>query len=416
MTRNQYQAVRGTHDYHGGDYNRLEEIITTAAEIVRRAGFQPLMTPIFEHTGVFQRTLGETSDIVGKEMYTFDDRGGESITLRPEGTAPAIRALISNGMLQRLPQKIYYHGPMFRYERPQKGRLRQFSQFGIEVVGDPSSLADADAIILAQTTLESLGVPGIRLLLNTIGSAEDRAVYRQKLVAYFKKYRADLSEDSQRRLETNPLRILDSKAPEDHDLIADAPNLHDYLSKESAAFFDEVCAALDFVGVAYEVSPRLVRGLDYYNHTTFEFVSDRLGAQATVLAGGRYNNLVAEMGGPDLAGVGWALGVERLSLIANLHMETPMRVAILAIGGTMNLRGLALCCELRNKGLQVELLTHDSVGKALKAASKRDFHQAIIYGEDELGLGAVMIKNLATGDQTRVKNTDIFHHLISNRL
>ena len=306
------QPVRGTHDILPEQSARHRHVIATGRAIAEKYGFGEIATPIFEFTEVFKRTLGDTSDIVTKEMYTFLSRSGEQITLRPEGTAGVVRCLISQGLSQRLPLKLFYQGPMFRHERPQKGRLRQFHQIGAELLGVAAPLGDIEIIALAVHILDALGVlEKTTLEINTLGDAESRKAYRDVLVDYLNEHRDRLSEDSRDRLERLPLRVLDSKDEGDRRIIADAPVMHDYLTGAAADFFAAVCAGLDGLGVAYELNPRLVRGLDYYCHTAFECTTRELGAQGAVLAGGRYDGLVAALGGPATPGVGWAAGIER---------------------------------------------------------------------------------------------------------
>ncbi len=304
------QPVRGTHDVLPEDGRRFRAVTETGRGIAERYGYHEIATPIFEFTEVFKRTLGDTSDIVTKEMYTFTDKGGDQITLRPEGTAGVARALISGGLTQHLPLKFFYQGPMFRYERPQKGRLRQFHQIGVELLGVGEPLGDIEVIALGAAILTELGIASMtRLELNTLGNAQSRAVYRDVLVDYLSAHRDALSEDSLTRLERNPLRILDSKDRGDRAVVADAPEFGASLDAESTEFFAAVRAGLDALGIAYTLNPRLVRGLDYYCHTAFEFTTDALGAQGAVIAGGRYDGLVTTMGGPETAGVGWAAGI-----------------------------------------------------------------------------------------------------------
>jgi histidyl-tRNA synthetase len=333
MSSSSVRPPRGTHDLLGEDIRRHDRIATIAHAVAARYGYGEIATPIFEFTEVFARTLGDTSDIVTKEMYTFEDRGGESVTLRPEGTAGVIRAMITGGLTQQLPGRFFYHGPMFRYERPQKGRLRQFHQIGIELVGAPEPMADVEVIACGADILAELGVlAATRLELNTLGDLPSRASYREALVAYFDRHRARLSEDSLRRLERNPLRILDSKDAGDREVVAGAPLMADFLNEPSRRFYAEVREGLAAVGIAFVESPRLVRGLDYYTHTAFEFTTTELGSQGAVLAGGRYDGLMRSMGGPDLPGVGWAAGVERLALLLPDPPATPRPVAIIPIG------------------------------------------------------------------------------------
>jgi histidyl-tRNA synthetase len=319
------QPVRGTRDLIGDDLRRHHAVIETARRVSALYGFEEWATPIFEDTRVFSRGLGDTSDVVSKEMYTFTDRGGDSITLRPEATAGLCRALVSNGLAQaNLPRKIFYAGPMFRYERPQKGRYRQFHQIDIEVMGAAEPLADAEVIACGWNILRDLGIAdGVVLEINTLGDAESRDRYRAALVAYFTGHRDTLSEDSRTRLEKNPLRILDSKDEADRRIVAGAPNMRDHLTAEAAAFYAKVQAYLARFGVPFRENDRIVRGLDYYSHTAFEFVTERLGAQGTVMGGGRYNGLVEEMGGPPTPCVGWAAGIERLAMLLEDSSRTP---------------------------------------------------------------------------------------------
>ncbi|WP_297493304.1 histidine--tRNA ligase, partial [Acidocella sp.] len=319
------QPVRGTRDLIGDDAARHFHVVETARRIAALYGFAEWQTPIFEDTKVFSRTLGETSDVVTKEMYTFEDRGGESVTLRPEGTAGVCRALITNGLTQTLPQKVFYTGPMFRYERPQKGRYRQFHQIGIELIGPATPLADAEIIAAGWRILNALGIAeAVELQVNTLGDAASRAAYREALVNYFSRYAGDLSEDSKLRLAKNPLRILDSKDEGDRKLVADAPRMQACLTAEAQGFFASLQEYLATFGVPFIHNPHIVRGLDYYNHTAFEFVTHALGAQGTVLAGGRYDGLVEQMGGPCVPGVGWAAGIERLAMLIAAPPAAPV--------------------------------------------------------------------------------------------
>ncbi|MBN2752282.1 MAG: histidine--tRNA ligase, partial [Rhodospirillaceae bacterium] len=310
------QSVRGTHDLLPEEMRAFRHVVETSRMTAALYGFAEMATPIFEFSGVFARTLGDTSDIVTKEMYTFADRKGESLTLRPEGTAGIARAFISNGLSNDLPFKVFYSGPMFRYERPQKGRQRQFHQVGVELLGVADPQADVEVVAMGRHILDSLGLKGnVTLEINTLGDVESREAYRDALVAYLSKHVADLSADSRERLDRNPLRILDSKDEGDRALIKDAPLLGAYLNESSRAFYDELKNGLLDLGLDFVENPHLVRGLDYYGHTAFEFTTDALGAQGTVMAGGRYDGLIKVMGGPSTPGVGWAAGVERLSML-----------------------------------------------------------------------------------------------------
>jgi histidyl-tRNA synthetase len=307
--------VRGMQDFLGEQAERFDHVVGAFRDVARRFGFRPVMVPVVEATSVFARTLGETTDVVSKEMYTFPDRGGDSLTLRPEFTAGIARAYVSEGWQQFAPLKLVTHGPLFRYERPQKGRYRQFHQIDAEVIGAAEPQADVELLAFADLLLKELGVQGVTCQLNTLGDAETRDAWRAALVAHFSKHKDVLSEESLRRLETNPLRILDSKEPGDRALVDDAPVIDAFMSAEAGAFFEAVQKGLQASGVAHVRQPRLVRGFDYYRHTAFEFVSDALGAQATVIGGGRYDGLIEQMGGPHTPAVGWAGGIERLMML-----------------------------------------------------------------------------------------------------
>ena len=331
---------------------RRHRAVTEAArEIAARFGYQLMATPIFEFTEVFKRTLGETSDVVMKEMYSFSMKEGEEITLRPENTASVVRAMLSGGLQQQLPLKYFYAGPMFRHERPQKGRQRQFHQIGVELLGVAQPLGDVEIISAGAEILDRLGILSSTVLeLNTLGDPASRLAYREALVDYFRGVVDDLSEDSRKRLERNPLRILDSKDKGDQRLVADAPSFSDYLNQESQDFFGKVQAGLDLLGIAYELSPRLVRGLDYYSHTTFEFKTKDLGAQDTVMAGGRYDGLVEIMGGPPTPGVGWAAGVERMAMLLAEEPPAPRPVVLVPMGAAAEAAAMTLARDLRRAG------------------------------------------------------------------
>ena len=349
------QSVRGTYDLYGLAKKKAKKVVQTASSVVEKYGFDEIETPIFEFTEVFSRNLGDTSDIVTKEMYCFTDRGGESLTLRPEGTAGVVRSFISEGMQQNLPVKLYYAGPMFRYERPQKGRQRQFTQFGVEMLGVETPQADIEVIAMAYEFLEKLGLEGaVTVEINSLGDKESRDAYREKLVAYLKQNYDKLSEDSKNRLEKNPLRVLDSKEECDKEVVANAPLYADSLNQASAEFFAQVLKGLDLLGIKYKVNNRLVRGLDYYSHTVFELVTDKLGAQGTVLAGGRYDGLVAQMGGSDVAGIGWACGVERLAMLLENGVEDVRPVAVIEVGEDVKDTALKVAFDLRKAGFKVE--------------------------------------------------------------
>ena len=396
------QPIRGTADLIGEDSRRHRHVIDTARAVAATYGCDEWSTPIFEATAVFARTLGETSDVVTKEMYSFQDRGGESLTLRPEGTAGVCRALVTNGLTQTLPQKIFYAGPMFRYERPQKGRYRQFHQIGLELIGPSEPLADAEAIACGWDILRALGIAGDTVLeLNTLGDHESRTAYRAALVEYFTARHAALSEDSQTRLERNPLRILDSKDLGDRRLIAEAPTIGTYLTETARGFYEGVKRALDRFGVPYRENPLIVRGLDYYSHTAFEFVTDRLGAQGTVLAGGRYDGLVAEMGGPPTPAIGWAAGIERLAMLLDAAPPAPAPVAVIPIGAAED-AALDVLQALRQAGIRAEMAYRGNLRRRMERANKIGARAAVLLGEDDLAAGVAQVKDLASGAQAAV--------------
>jgi histidyl-tRNA synthetase len=406
------QPVRGTRDIYGEDQRRHAHVIATARDTASSYGFDEWITPIFEDTRVFARTLGDTSDVVTKEMYTFADRGGDSVTLRPENTAGICRALVSNGLTQALPQKIFYAGPMFRYERPQKGRYRQFHQIGAELIGAAEPLADAEIIALGWDILTRLGLAGeVVLELNTLGDVASRAAYRAALVAYFTDNVANLSAESQERLAKNPLRILDSKDAGDRALVAAAPVIGPYLTADAAAFYDGVREALGRFGVPFVENPRIVRGLDYYSHTAFEFVTTRLGAQGTVMAGGRYDGLVAEMGGPPTPAVGWAAGIERLSMLLAEPPAAARPVAVVPLGGAAEAACVAVLQSLRRAGVRAEMAYRGNMKKRMERANRIGARAAVILGEDELARGVAAVKDLAAGTQTEIALADLARHL-----
>ncbi|OPZ79031.1 MAG: Histidine--tRNA ligase [Alphaproteobacteria bacterium ADurb.Bin438] len=403
-----YQPARGTRDLYGDEILAQKFVTDGMHHVAHCYGYGEIITPIFEFTEVFARGMGEVTDVVSKEMYTFNDRGGESITLRPEGTAGAARALVSNGLAQDLPLKVYYIGPMFRYERPQKGRYRQFYQAGVELFGVDTPNADVEVIALANSFLKKVGVKGkITLEINSLGDVESREEYKKALLEYFKGYEENLSEDSKRRLHTNPLRILDSKEECDKVICENAPKMNDYLNEFSKNFFDEVLKGLDALEIEYKVNSKLVRGLDYYRHTVFEFITDELGSQGTVLAGGRYDDLVSELGGPKITGVGFASGVDRLALLLK---ETPNKqrpVAVIPLNDEYKYQALKIADDLRAEGVFVDMAFNGNVGKRFKKANKANAFKAIVVGGDEFDRGNVVIKDLDSGNQKEVSIKEI---------
>src|SRR6516162_7780044 len=398
-----FQPVRGTQDLLPDVARRHRRVIESARASAELYGFAEMATPIFEFTDVFTRPIGEHTDIVAKEMYTFTDRSGDELTLRPENTAGVVRAVISNGLTQGVPLKFFYSGPMFRHERPQKGRFRQFHQIGVELIGVAQPLADIEVIALGSRILDALGVAErVELELNTLGDSESRAAHREALVAYFSARVTELSEDSRRRLERNPLRIFDSKEEADQIVVRDAPPFGDYLNSESCHFFDQVRAGLDRLGINYRLNPRLVRGLDYYTHTAFEFVTTDLGAQGTVMGGGRYDGLVELMGGPALPGVGWAAGIERIAMLIAAPPPPPRSVALVPIGEVGETAALKLAEDLRACGFTIDLGYSGNLARRLRRANRIDAYAAILLGEDELARGVASLRNLGSGEQTEV--------------
>ena len=394
------QPVRGTRDILPDEMRRHRAVIETARELAERYGYLQMATPVFEFTDVFRRTLGETSDIVTKEMYTFAMKEGEEITLRPEATAGIARAFISGGLTQQLPLKVFYTGPMFRHERPQKGRQRQFHQIDVEVLGVAEPLGDIEIIALGAHILEALGVLGRTTLeLNTLGDPESRRAYRAALVEYFSAHKDRLSEDSLARLTRNPLRILDSKDRGDREVVAGAPLFGDYLNEASGAYFDAVKTGLDALGIRYQHNPRLVRGLDYYTHTAFEFTTTELGAQGAVLAGGRYDGLIKTMGGPPTPGTGWAAGIERLAMLLESEPAPPRPIVVIPVGDEAQSTALTLTDRLRRAGFAVDLGYSGGLSKRMKRANKLGARAALLLGEDELAQNAATVRDLESGEQ-----------------
>ncbi|MBR0672594.1 histidine--tRNA ligase [Neoroseomonas soli] len=403
------QPVRGTRDLIGEDFRRHHAVVETARRISALYGFEEWATPIFEDTRVFSRGLGDTSDVVSKEMYSFEDRGGESLTLRPEYTAGLCRALVSNGLTQtNLPRKVFATGPMFRYERPQKGRYRQFHQIDLEVLGAAEPLADAEVIACGWDILCALGVSdGTILEINTLGDAESRAAYRAALVEYFSAHKDALSHDSRVRLEKNPLRILDSKDETDRAIVAGAPVIGDHLTEAASSFYAAVKAHLTRFGVPFRENPRIVRGLDYYSHTAFEFVTDRLGAQGTVMAGGRYNGLVEEMGGPATPSVGWAAGIERLSMLLPQAPAAPRPVAVIPVGDAAEGAALDMLQSLRRAGVVAEIAYRGNLKRRMERANRIGARAAVILGDDEIAAGMAQLRDLDAGTQEKVPLVEV---------
>ncbi len=394
------KSIRGMHDVLPDDSFRWQAFETVIRQLMAGYGYREIRMPLVESTDLFCRSIGEVTDIVEKEMYTFEDRNGDKLTLRPEGTASCVRAGIQHGLLYNQIQRLWYSGPMFRHERPQKGRYRQFHQFGAEVYGIDTPDIDAELIMIGARLWQQLGLTGIRLELNTLGSNQARSEYKQVLVDYLNQHRELLDEDSLRRLETNPLRVLDSKNPAMKDMLDKAPALIDHLDDESRQQFDKLKASLDAVGVQYTINPRLVRGLDYYCKTVFEWVTDELGAQGTICAGGRYDGLVEQLGGKATPAIGFALGMERiLSLLESQQQQQPpgIDVYLVMLGEASELKGLQLAEEIRTQLPDVKMVAHcggGSLKSQMKKADKSGATIALILAEDELKNAQVTVKYL----------------------
>ncbi len=397
------RAVRGTQDLLPDAWARHRHVEETARRVTALFNYRSVATPVFEFTEVFARTLGETSDVVTKEMYTFADKGGDSLTLRPENTAGVARAFISGNLQQQLPLKYFYSGPMFRHERPQKGRLRQFHQIGIEVLGVAGPAADIEVIQAGAHVLDALGVRGAtRLELNTLGDPDSRTAYREALVAYFSRREKELSEEGRSRLQRNPLRLLDSKHERDRAVSADAPRFEDYLNGLSADFFAGVCEGLDALGISYVRNPRLVRGLDYYGHTAFEFTTDALGAQGAVIAGGRYDGLVATMGGPPTPGIGWAGGIERLAMLTTGYPDPSPVVSLVPVGPAAEKRAVPLADALRRAGIAVDLGMSGNLKRRMQQANRAGARVAVLLGDDEIARSVATVRDMESGEQREV--------------
>jgi histidyl-tRNA synthetase len=365
------RPIRGTQDMLGEQAQRFTHVVETFERVRKLYGFGRVEVPVFEATAVFSRSLGETTDVVSKEMYTFEDRGGDSLTLRPEFTAGIARAYLTEGWQQYAPLKVATHGPLFRYERPQKGRFRQFHQLDAEIIGAGEPAADVELLAFADQLLHELGVAdGVTLQLNTLGDSPTREAWRQALVAHFEDARDALSEESVERLAKNPLRILDSKDPRDRPVADAAPEIDAHMSSEAGAFFEAVTKGLDAAGVQWTRNPRLVRGLDYYRHTAFEFVTDRLGAQGTVLGGGRYDGLIETLGGAHTPAVGWAAGIERLGMLIDAPAAERAFVAVVIENDAVQLEGVRTAAALRHAGIAVEVIATGSPRKRYDRAVK----------------------------------------------
>jgi histidyl-tRNA synthetase len=407
-----YKAPRGTADVLPEDANKWQFIESTIKQICHRFHYEEIRTPLFEHTEVFQRGVGDSTDIVQKEMYTFQDRGGRSITLRPEGTAPVVRAFVENKLygLANQPTKLYYFAEMFRYERPQKGRMRQLNQFGVEVLGSADPAVDAEVIDLAMSCYQALGLKSIKLVINSLGDKESRDTHRKALIEHFTPYKGELCSDCQQRLETNPLRVLDCKKDREHPAMQSAPSILDYLNDASQNYFEQVKAYLTLMGIEYEVDKNLVRGLDYYNHTAFEIMSEAegFGAITTLAGGGRYNGLVEELGGPSTPGIGFGMGLERLLMALkaenqDISIDRSLDTYVVAVGNEAEKEAVCLVHQLRKQGIQADKDYQNRKMKGqLKAADRYQAKYVLILGENELKDRTIVIKEMATGNQETI--------------
>jgi histidyl-tRNA synthetase len=414
------QSIRGMHDVLPDDSFRWQAFETVIRRLMAGYGYKEIRMPLVESTDLFCRSIGEVTDIVEKEMYTFEDRNGDKLTLRPEGTASCVRAGIQHGLLHNQVQRLWYSGPMFRHERPQKGRYRQFHQFGAEVYGIATPDIDAELILIGARLWQQLGLSGVRLELNTLGSNETRVKYKQVLVDYLKQHQELLDEDSLRRLESNPLRVLDSKNPAMKAMLDEAPALIEYLDDESSQQFDKLKASLDAAGVVYSINPRLVRGLDYYCKTVFEWVTDELGAQGTICAGGRYDGLVEQLGGKATPAMGFALGMERiLALLESQQQQQPDAIDIYLIvsGEACEIKGLQLAEAIRDQLPDIKMITHcggGSIKSQMKKADKSGARIALILAEDELKNQQVTAKYLREIKEQQTVGFDALISFISN--
>ncbi|WP_163930442.1 histidine--tRNA ligase [Paraferrimonas sp. SM1919] len=398
----QIQAIRGMNDILPSQTPLWQQLENSIRELTASYGYSEIRTPIVESTDLFKRSIGEVTDIVEKEMYTFDDRNGDSLTLRPEGTASTVRAGNQHGLLYNQEQRLWYMGQMFRHERPQKGRYRQFHQFGVEVYGIATPDIDAEVLLMSARLWQKMGLTEyVNLEINTLGDSEERATYREALVAYLEQHIDALDDDSKRRLHSNPLRVLDSKSESTQAVVDNAPKLIDFLGEETKAHFEGVCARLDAAGIQYKINPKLVRGLDYYNRTVFEWVTHSLGAQGTVLAGGRYDGLVAQLGGKPTPAVGFASGMERLVLLLEelqqAQTSAAVDVYVAAMGEPAAIQASLIAENIREQLPQLKVMTHCGGGnfkKQMKRADKSGAQVALILGEDELAAKQVVIKPL----------------------
>lgn len=418
MAKNIKTAVKGTQDVLPKESYRWQEVETKLKKTAENFGFLEIRTPVFEHTDLFERSVGDTTDVVNKEMYTFEDKGGRSITLRPEVTASVARSFIEHGLFNEpMPMKAYYVSACYRYEKPQAGRLREFHQFGAEMYGSASYLADAEVIMLAQSLLDSVGVKNIKLYINSIGCPECRAKYQEALVKYFEQYKSELCSTCQERLYRNPMRILDCKCEMCKKTASSAPKVIDYLCDDCREHFEGVKSTLDMLGVSYTVNPDIVRGLDYYTRTVFEFVTDEIGAQGTVLGGGRYDRLVEQLNGQPTPSLGFAMGLERLLILLDAQNKQfggakKPELYIAAMGDEALKQSLVIVNKLRKDGIFAESdLMNRSVKASMKYADKIGAKRVIVLGDTELESGKCVVKNMADGSNEEVTISEISEHI-----
>ena len=409
------RTVRGVHDLLPDELHKHHKVIKSGLAISNKYNYSQIEIPIFEFSEVFTKPLGNSSDIVTKENYVFKDRSEDELMLRPEGTSGVVRAFLNAGLVQDVPQRFSYYGPMFRYERPQKGRLRQFKQLGIECLGLSSAMADIEVISLGQEFLDQLNIlDKINLKINTLGDFDSRKIYREALISYLSDYKSKLSEDSIKRLSINPLRILDSKNDEDLKIVENAPSILDFLNFDSKTRFENICKGLDHLNIKYTIDKNLVRGLDYYCHTAFEFTTNELGSQGTVLAGGRYDGLSKMLGGPDVPGVGWAAGVERLALMVKSKFINKIEVVLMGQSESFNYLLLPILKKLTQNGIKSEIIYTGNMSKKFKRANKLKASYAIILGEEEVSKKVLKFKDLTSGKEELLKLSEVLLKVANN--
>ena len=409
------RTVRGVHDLLPDELHKHHKVIKSGLAISNKYNYSQIEIPIFEFSEVFTKPLGNSSDIVTKENYVFKDRSEDELMLRPEGTSGVVRAFLNAGLVQDVPQRFSYYGPMFRYERPQKGRLRQFKQLGIECLGLSSAMADIEVISLGQEFLDQLNIlDKINLKINTLGDFDSRKIHREALISYLSDYKSKLSEDSIKRLSINPLRILDSKNDEDLKIVENAPSILDFLNFDSKTRFENICKGLDHLNIKYTIDKNLVRGLDYYCHTAFEFTTNELGSQGTVLAGGRYDGLSKMLGGPDVPGVGWAAGVERLALMIESKFINKIEVVLMGQSESFNYLLLPILKKLTQNGIKSEIIYTGNMSKKFKRANKLKASYAIILGEEEVSKKVLKFKDLTSGKEELLKLSEVLLKVANN--